>query len=279
MVQTDILHLSHYRYQRMGFGSGLQVQNVPLDTNMSLSLLSCIATHPVMDSQTPSENVAVGTDVILQASANSATTYPIDPYDDEETDTQEKSTPLHHARAIKMRTSIILRECKIYINGFPGKDSKGPNNAFHMRIIGFILGEVLPTEENIDRIYHMVMYRNNLARLAMHLLDIANIHRPKGKDIFDLDPDFFEHRMMPVTRSRWVTAWQHFITGLLPLPVHDREESQGPSWRKPRRYIAAAIALDSSIKHDADIESAVERMRNCTYLWLSHSRSYTDDST
>lgn len=262
----------------MGFGSGLQIQNVPPDTHISLSLLSQIATHPVMDSQIPDENVAAGTDVILQASANSATTYASRLHEDEETDTRDTFTSPHHPETIKIRASIVLRECEIYINGFPGLDSKGPNNAFYMRIIGFITGEALPTEENIDRIYYMVMYRNDLARLAMHLLDIANIHRPKGKDIFDFDPDFFEHRMMPVTRSRWLTAWQHFITGLLPLPVRDREESQGPSWRKPRRYIAAAIALDSSIKHEADIESAVERMRNCTYLWLLHSRSYTDDS-
>ena len=201
MVQLGILHLSHFRYQRMGFSSGLQVQNLPLDTNISLSLLSRIATHPVMDSQNSYENVAAGMDVILQASADSATTYPIGPYDDEETDTQEKSTSLRHLSTIKLRTSMLLRECEIYMNGFPGWDTTCHDHALHNHkdIWGFLYDKAVPTEEIFDQIYDMVMYRNNLSRLAMHLLNIANISRPDGKDIFDFDRDAFEKRMPRVT--------------------------------------------------------------------------------
>jgi len=271
MVQTGILHLSHYRYQRMGFGSGLQVEKVPLDTNISLSFLSRIATHPVMDSQIPEENVAVGTDVILEASADSVTTYPIRPYDAEETDAQEQSTSFHHPSTIKLRTSMLLRECEIYMNGFPGWDPWCHDHAIHRHkaIRRFVYDKVVPTEETLDRIYDMVLYRNNLSRLAMHLLDVAIISRPDGKSIFDFDRDAFEKRMPRVTWSSYIIAFQYVRYGLLPLPVHpvhDKEGSQGPSWGKPRRYIAAAIALDPSIKDEADMESAVQRMRNCTYL-------------
>lgn len=148
-------------------------------------------------------------------------------HNDTDNDTVEKSTFLRdHPDTIEIRASIILRECEIYINGFPGRDSMSGNDTFR-RIRGFFIsGKVLPTEENLDAIHGMISYRNNLARLATHLLNATNIPQPKGLDIFDFDKDAFEKRMSAATESRYIVAWQDLNTGLLPRPVEDEQEPQ-----------------------------------------------------
>ncbi|KAI4910414.1 hypothetical protein J4E90_007849 [Alternaria incomplexa] len=108
----------------------------------------------------------------------------------------------------------------------------------------------------------MISYRNNLARLAMHLLDATNIPQPKGLDIFDFDKDNFEKRMSATAQVGCMAAWQALHTGLLPRPVEDEQQPQGRPWEKPNWYIAAAIALDKSIKTNADIEGAVEHYKD-----------------
>ena len=201
-------------------------------------------------------------------------------HDAKDTDTAQKSTSLRdHQGTIELRASSIVRECELYMNGFPGRDSISGNHTFHPAIRGFISGTVEPTEENLDAIHDMISYRNNLARLAMHLLDATNIPQPKGLDIFDFDKDNFEKRMSATAQVRCIAAWQALHTGLLPRPVEDEQQPQGLPWHKPNWYIAAAITLDKSIKTNADIEDAVERMRVCKYLLLCSSRVSTNFDT
>jgi len=198
-------------------------------------------------------------------------------HDATETDTVQKSPSFRgHTGTIESRACDIMRECELYINGFPGRDSMSGNHIFHRAIRGFISGTVEPTEENLDAIHDMISYRNNLARLAMHLLDATNIPQPKGLDIFDFDKDNFEKRMSATAQVGCMAAWQALHTGLLPRPVEDEQQPQGRPWEKPNWYIAAAIALDKSIKTNADIEGAVERMMVCRYLSLCSSRSFTN---
>ncbi|KAI4701783.1 hypothetical protein J4E89_010628 [Alternaria sp. Ai002NY15] len=194
-------------------------------------------------------------------------------HDAEDTDTAQKSTsPRDHLGTIAFKTSSILRECELYINGFPGRDSISGNHIFHQCIRGFISGSVKPTEENLDAIHDMISYRNNLARLAMHLLNATNIPQPKGLDIFDFDKDNFEKRMSATAQVRCIAAWQNLHRNLLPRPVEDKHQPQGLPWQKPNWYIATAIALDKSIKTNADIEGAVERMM---VYYRDHCQEFT----
>jgi len=201
-------------------------------------------------------------------------------HDAKDTDTVHESTSLQdRPGTIQSRASSILRECKLYINGFPGRDSMSGNHIFHQGIRGFISGTVEPTEENLDAIHDMISYRNNLARLAMHLLDATNIPQPKGLDIFDFDKDNFEKRISATAQVGCMAAWQNLHRDLLPRPIEHEQQPQGRPWQKPDWYIATAIALDKSIKTTADIEGAVDRMRVCKYQSLRSSRDFTNFDT
>jgi hypothetical protein len=218
-----------------------------------------------MDSRNLGAPVGTDTVITFQAFANSCDGNASWQYDSEETDTPERFVSLHHPNTIKLRANILLRECRLYINSFPGGDNLVKNVIFNQYIRAFISGRLPPTEENLDGIYRMVMYRNNSARLATNLLDAANIPQPNGVDIFDFDREAFQRSMSPATESRLHAALYSLALGLLPGPIKDERNSEGRCWGKPTWYIAAAIAVDPSIKDKADIIDAVERMRTCTY--------------
>ncbi|KAG9195758.1 hypothetical protein G6011_00879 [Alternaria panax] len=187
-------------------------------------------------------------------------------------DKQHRVTPEHQLKA-----DILVRECKLYLYRHPGPYDTQGNKKFHDTMMGIIGGRYSTTNPyNQEKVYKQVMYRKNVAKLATELLILAQIPLPHRRNCAHFDQTCFERDLATELMSKYYIASSkvHHM-GVLPRAAVDG--SQGSGWSKPAKYIAAAVALDRSIKDEADIVAALERMRICYKSLFQHIKARLDE--
>jgi hypothetical protein len=174
------------------------------------------------------------------------------------------------ARTTHLKAIVVMRECELYLGSNPGRSNLSNNTDFHGVVAKYMNGKLCTSLETQEIVYKRVMFRNNLAKLASDLLDVAQIPHPNGATCAQFDQASFEKRLSGITSIKYRNAWYEIRSGILPRPTEDG--SQGQPWEKPNWYIAAAITLDTSIKSSQGIELAAERLKT----GIIHSNGFCD---
>jgi hypothetical protein len=161
----------------------------------------------------------------------------------------------------------LAAQCQLYLDSFPGENGMSSNTAFHGMMRALLSGEYDKNEEALELISTKVNYRNNLTAAATDLLTKAEIARPKDLACSQFEYEafrlFLKKQSNKGLRDRYTVA----LSMLRGSRIFGRPDyEQGQPFSKPYQYLAAAVALDGTIKDDTQaFKQAVQRLDEGMY--------------
>jgi hypothetical protein len=164
----------------------------------------------------------------------------------------------------------LAAQCQLYLDSFPGENGMSSNTAFHGMMRALLSGEYDKNSEALALISTKVNYRNNLTAAATDLLTKAEIARPKDLACSQFEYEAFRLFLKKQSNKSLRDRYDVALSMLRRSRIFGRPDyEQGQPFSKPYQYLAAAVALDGTIKdYTQAFKQAVQRLDEGMYICL-----------
>jgi hypothetical protein len=169
--------------------------------------------------------------------------------------------------SLKVRNNVIRERIFSYLNSFPGDDNSG-SNWVHTQLRRILKGEEVD-DETLTFMDDVIGYRNSLLNLATDFVAILDLNFAPAKE-FSVTKWLEKNAMERGSKTLEVSTkgrldleefkmvHKHIAeTRLFGLPTLQ----QGPSYEKPKEYLA--IALTSTNLSKEEIVAKIAKLRKC----------------
>jgi hypothetical protein len=174
--------------------------------------------------------------------------------------------------SLEAAASHTRQAANAYLASHPGRSNAYSNTSLHRQLRLLDKGELEITYGSLDCILRHISFRTTLMATATNFLFAAGIALPERRieDFGVREFDCLMRKYPHVDRSKkYDFVTQVMFSNVLPDPEPNWE---GRLWIKPHRYIAAAIAMDTTIDTVDKCDDAITRLEEGEYYLDSNAR-------